>query len=116
MTNDDVLIIGSGVAALQLAVQLTNDVNVRILTKEKLRTANSYLAQGGIAAALGGNDHPAKHIMDTLEAGRFHNNNDVVQEVITAAPELIKNMDRQGEIFDKNQRGELLLGMEGAHS
>ena len=116
MTNDDVLIIGSGIAALQLAVQLTNDVNVRILTKEKLRTANSYLAQGGIAAALGGNDHPEKHIMDTLEAGRFHNNNDVVQEVITAAPELIKNLDRLGDIFDKNQRGELLLGMEGAHS
>ncbi|MEH7304968.1 L-aspartate oxidase [Neobacillus drentensis] len=116
MTNNDVLIIGSGIAALQLAVQLTNDVNVRILTKEKLRTANSYLAQGGIAAALGVNDHPSKHIVDTLEAGRFHNNHDVVQEVISAAPELIKNLAVQGDIFDKNQKGELFLGMEGAHS
>ncbi|MEH7074189.1 L-aspartate oxidase [Neobacillus drentensis] len=116
MTEDDVLIIGSGIAALQFAVQLTDDVNVRILTKEKLRTANSYLAQGGIAAALGKTDHPGKHMIDTLEAGRFHNNQDVVHEVITAAPNLIKNLDRQGDIFDKNQKGEWLLGMEGAHS
>ncbi|MEH7504956.1 L-aspartate oxidase [Neobacillus drentensis] len=116
MTNDDVLIIGSGIAALQLAVQLNNDVNVRILTKEKLRTANSYLAQGGIAAALGANDDPSKHIADTLEAGRFHNNQEAVQQVIDAAPDLIMNIARQGDIFDKDQTGKLSLGMEGAHS
>ena len=116
MTNDDVVIIGSGIAALQLAVQLSNHLNVRILTKGKLRTANSYLAQGGIAAAIGENDHPAKHIIDTLEAGRFHNNQDSVREIITAAPTLIRNMAQQGDVFDKNQNGELFLGMEGAHS
>lgn len=116
MTNDDVLIIGSGIAALQLAVQLNNDVNVRILTKEKLRIANSYLAQGGIAAALGANDAPSKHIVDTLEAGRFHNNQKAVQQVINAAPDLIMNIARQGDIFDKDQTGKLSLGMEGAHS
>src|SRR4051812_41360522 len=116
MTNDDVLIIGSGIAALKLAIQLNNALNVRILTKEKLRTANSYLAQGGIAAALGANDHTSKHIVDTLEAGRFHNNQDTVQQVINAAPALISNLARQGNIFDKNQSGELFLGMEGAHS
>ncbi|MFF2447699.1 L-aspartate oxidase [Neobacillus sp. NPDC058068] len=116
MTNDDVLIIGSGIAALQLAVQLNKDMNVRILTKRQKRTANSYLAQGGIAAALGANDHPAKHIVDTLDAGRFHNNQEVVQQVINAAPGLIRDMSRQGDFFDKNQQGELLLGMEGAHS
>jgi L-aspartate oxidase len=116
MTNDDVLIIGSGIAALKLAVQLTNEMNVRILTKEKLRTANSYLAQGGIAAALGANDHPSKHMVDTLEAGRFHNNQEVVQQVIHAAPDLIKSIAQQGDVFDKDQTGELYLGMEGAHS
>ena len=116
MKTDDVLIIGSGIAALQLAVQLSKDLNVRILTKGKVRTANSYLAQGGIAAALGANDHPHKHIADTLEAGRFHNHHEVVQEVINAAPALIRNMARQGDVFDKNQHGELFLGMEGAHS
>ncbi|MEH7417143.1 L-aspartate oxidase [Neobacillus drentensis] len=115
MTNDDVVIIGSGIAALQLAVQLNNHLNVRILTKGKLRTANSYLAQGGIAAAIGANDHPSKHIGDTLEAGRFHNNLDTVREIINAAPSLIRNLSLQGDVFDKDSNDELFLGMEGAH-
>lgn len=116
MTNDDVLILGSGIAALQLASLLNTDLNVRILTKEKIRTANSYLAQGGIAAAIGEHDHPCKHIADTLEAGRFHNNPDAVKQIIQAAPDLITFISEQGTVFDKNQNGDLLLGMEGAHS
>ncbi|MDR4948727.1 L-aspartate oxidase [Neobacillus cucumis] len=116
MTKDDVIIIGSGIAALQLATQLNNQLNVRILTKGKLRTANSYLAQGGIAAAIGTNDHPSKHTVDTLEAGRFHNDQEVVREIINAAPTLIRNMSLEGDVFDKNPNGELFLGMEGAHS
>ncbi|MGG1677560.1 L-aspartate oxidase [Neobacillus sp. NRS-1170] len=116
MMKDDVVIIGSGVAALQLAVQLGNDMNVRILTKSKIRTANSYLAQGGIAAAIGTHDHPSKHLADTLEAGRFHNNPDIVREIVYEAPSLIEAIARQGDVFDRNHQGELLLGMEGAHS
>lgn len=116
MTNNDVLILGSGIAALQLASLLNKDINVRILTKEKVRTANSYLAQGGIAAAIGEHDHPSKHITDTLEAGRYHNNQKAVEQIIHAAPGLIKFITEQGSVFDKNQKGELLLGMEGAHS
>ncbi|TDK61580.1 L-aspartate oxidase [Bacillus salipaludis] len=115
MTYTDVLIIGSGVAALQLAVRLNKELNVRIITKSKIRTANSYLAQGGIAAALGDNDHPDKHFMDTLEAGRFHNHPETVQEIINAAPKLIRNLSSQSDVFDRDQNGELLLGMEGAH-
>ncbi len=114
--HDDVLIIGSGIAALQLASLLNKDLNVRILTKEKMRTANSFLAQGGIAAAIGEHDHPTKHTADTLEAGRYHNNQGAVEEIIHAAPRLIKFISEQGSVFDKNQDGELLLGMEGAHS
>lgn len=114
--NDDVLILGSGIAALQLASFLNKDLNVRILTKAKIRTANSYLAQGGIAAAIGENDHPNKHIADTFEAGRNHNNQVAVEEIIEAAPRLIKFISEQGSVFDKNLDGELLLGMEGAHS
>lgn len=114
--NDDVLILGSGIAALQLASLLNKDLNVRILTKDKIRTANSYLAQGGIAAAIGEHDHPDKHIADTLEAGRYHNHQEAVEEIIHAAPRLIKFISEQGSVFDKNQDGKLLLGMEGAHS
>ena len=86
MMTNDVLILGSGIAALQLASFLNKHLNVRIITKEKIRTANSYLAQGGIAAAIGEHDHPVKHIADTLEAGRYHNNRETVEKIIQGAP------------------------------
>src|SRR5690606_6210942 len=61
-----VLIIGSGVAALQLAKNLRPDVNVTILTKSNVLHGNSALAQGGVAAALAENDDPYKHFKDTI--------------------------------------------------
>ncbi|MFZ7944496.1 L-aspartate oxidase [Neobacillus sp. 19] len=116
MERNDVLIIGSGVAALQLATLLNSDKNVRILTKSHLKNANSYLAQGGIAAAIGIGDNPSKHFTDTLEAGRFHNNEESVREVLNEAPTLIGNLSDQGNLFDKDANGNILLGLEGAHS
>lgn len=116
MEYNDVLIIGSGMAALQLAVNLRHDKNVRILTKSSIRTANSYLAQGGIAAAVGKNDHPSKHYIDTIEAGRSHNHEKTVLEMMEEAPSLINDIYEQGCGFDHDEHGALLLGMEGAHS
>jgi L-aspartate oxidase len=112
----DVLIIGSGVAALQLAANINIEKNVRIITKSSLRTANSYLAQGGIAAAIGEYDHPSKHYEDTLEAGRFHNQENIVREIIEEGPRLINEIYTMGCAFDHDENGRLLLGMEGAHS
>ncbi len=116
MPFDDVLIVGSGIAALQLATHLRSDLNVRIITKSKLRTANSYIAQGGIAAAIGANDHPLKHFVDTLKAGGFYNNDETAFNIIAEAPALIQELIEQEPVFDVKPNGELALGMEGAHS
>lgn len=116
MKQANVIIIGSGIAALQLANTLLENLNVMILTKEKLTTSNSYMAQGGIAAAVGLKDDPYCHYLDTLEAGAHHNNAEAVLAMTQEAPELIKSFWQSGCQFDLNQNGELLLGMEGAHS
>ncbi|MDV6378791.1 L-aspartate oxidase [Sporosarcina sp. GW1-11] len=116
MEWNDVLIIGSGVAALQLATLLSSDKNVRILTKSHIKNANSYLAQGGIAAAIGVGDDPSKHYADTLEAGRFHNNEESVREILNEAPKLIGDLSNEAPIFDQDTNGNILLGLEGAHS
>ena len=57
-----------------------------------------------------------KHFADTLEAGRFHNHEDTVREIVNEAPKLIGDLAKQGNIFDKDQLGNLQLGLEGAHS
>jgi len=112
----DVLIIGSGIASLQLAKKLSTELNVIILTKSKAEMSNSYLAQGGIAASMGESDNYRKHALDTLEAGRFHNNPEVVAEITRAAPRLISELWHAGCTFDEDTTGNLALGMEGAHS
>ncbi|WP_082341135.1 L-aspartate oxidase [Sporosarcina globispora] len=114
--NTDVLIIGSGIAALQLANKLRQDLNVIILTKSNIKNGNSYMAQGGIAAALGINDHPSKHYMDTIEAGRFHNDSEAVLALTSEAPSLIKDLKQAGCLFDLDSEGSIALGREGAHS
>ncbi|WP_077214108.1 L-aspartate oxidase [Bacillus dakarensis] len=112
----DVVIIGSGVAALQLARKLRKDLKVIILTKSTLHNGNSYMAQGGVAAALSSVDDPKKHYKDTLEAGRYHNNVDAVARMTKEAPALIQGLFLEGCDFDTDEKGELKLGMEGAHS
>lgn len=116
MKQFDVIIIGSGIAALQLANKLTKDLNVIILTKAELTTGNSYLAQGGVAAAVASNDDPYLHYLDTLEAGAHHNDPEAVKEMTKKAPELINGLWQSGCRFDDDGKGKLLLGMEGAHS
>lgn len=116
MKQADVLIIGSGIAALQLANKLSDNLNVMILTKLELNKSNSYMAQGGVAAAVDSSDDPHLHYLDTMAAGSYHNDPEAVLEMTKAAPELINGLWHSGCNFDVNENQELQLGMEGAHS
>jgi len=112
----NVLIVGSGIAALQLAATIKQELNVMVLTKNATTKGNSNMAQGGVAAALGGKDHPNLHYLDTLEAGRNHNDPEAVKELTKEAPDIINGLLQAGCTFDFNENGNLKLGMEGAHS
>ena len=65
----DVLILGSGAAGLSLALQLSSQVSIAVVSKRELREGSTYYAQGGISAVLDVNDSVDSHIQDTLKAG-----------------------------------------------
>ena len=65
----DVLIIGSGVAGLTLALQLADHAQVAVLAKGPLEESASLYAQGGISVVLDQADSLQSHIDDTLAAG-----------------------------------------------
>jgi L-aspartate oxidase len=65
----DVLIIGSGLAGLSLALRLADDRKVCIVSKREVKDSASSWAQGGIAAVLSNEDSIENHIHDTLIAG-----------------------------------------------
>ncbi|MCA0972514.1 L-aspartate oxidase [Halobacillus litoralis] len=115
MERADVIIVGSGVAALQLARHLSEDTNVIVFTKSDVSNGNSRYAQGGIAAAIGEEDHPFAHYLDTTEAGRYANHSQTTLEMLREAPGIIQELIEEGFTCDRNQDGTIDLGREGGH-
>lgn len=134
MNQYDVLIIGSGLAGISLALRLadsTPPIRVCLITKNSLLDAASAWAQGGIAAVLGEDDSPANHIEDTLIAGAGLCHTDTVRMVVENGREAIEWLVAQGVPFDRqgiqehghDSRGghvgdgtDLHLTREGGHS
>lgn len=67
--TNGVLIVGSGIAGLSLALKLADHMPVTLLAKRSLLESNTRYAQGGIAAVLDPNDSIEEHVSDTLIAG-----------------------------------------------
>lgn len=111
----DVVIIGSGIAGLYSAVNLDPDLKVCVLSKETMDENNSYLAQGGIAAAIGADDMPEYHFEDTIKAGAGHCNEEAVRVLVDEAPKDIEMLCSLGTNFDRNLDGTLTTTREGGH-
>ena len=111
----DVLVIGSGVAALRAAIEMAPALHVTLLTKSRMTESNSYYAQGGIAAALAPDDTVESHVSDTLSAGCGLSDEAVVRQVVGAAPGCIRELAEGGAHFDAAD-GRLCVSREGGHS
>ncbi|MDR1521440.1 MAG: L-aspartate oxidase [Streptococcaceae bacterium] len=111
-----VVIVGGGLAGSFLAMLLQKDCKVTLLTKTQVQESNSMLAQGGIAAVMSKSDSFVSHIHDTLVAGNFHNDARLVKIVVEEGPKILQELMNLGLFFDKDENGNILYGMEGAHS
>lgn len=69
MQTFDVLIIGTGLAGLSLALRIAAHKKVCLVSKKTINDTASDWAQGGIAAVLNEGDSVDSHIHDTLVAG-----------------------------------------------
>ncbi|MEY4959828.1 MAG: hypothetical protein RL610_7 [Pseudomonadota bacterium] len=116
--NFDVLIVGSGLAGLTLALNLAQTKKVCLVTKRELLESASGWAQGGIAAALSQEDSPDKHIRDTLSAGAGLCNESVTRYVAENGPRAVEWLIDQGVPFtrDQNNSTGYHLTREGGHS
>ncbi|WP_026487023.1 L-aspartate oxidase [Caldanaerobius polysaccharolyticus] len=111
----DVLIIGSGIAGLYTALCLPEHLKIVIMCKGSIADSNSYLAQGGIAASIGDDDRDL-HVRDTMVAGAFANDENVVRSLVEESEGAIESLMRLGVMFDRDQQGNLYRSLEGGHS
>jgi L-aspartate oxidase len=113
----DFLIIGSGIAGLRAAADLATAGDVVILTKaDEPSETNTGYAQGGIAAAIGEDDSPARHADDTLAAGDGLSDPAAVQVLVEEGPRYVRELMTWGAAFDRDAGGAPALGREAAHS
>jgi L-aspartate oxidase len=106
----DLLVVGGGVAGLFGALCAASEGNVLVVSKGPLLASTSSLAQGGIAAAVGGDDTPSLHAEDTLRTGRGLSRPSAVSVLTEEAPARIRDLVDLGVEFDDG------LGLEGGHS
>ena len=110
----DILIVGSGVAGLYCALNLPKEKKITIVTKNKARRSDSYLAQGGICVLRDEKDYDAFY-EDTMKAGHYENNPDSVHIMIHSSREVISDLVSFGVRFEKDGE-KFTYTREGAHS
>jgi L-aspartate oxidase len=118
--RSDVLIVGSGVAGLSLALRLADQAQVTLLAKADLTQGSSLYAQGGVAAVLNDGDSFASHIDDTLQAGAGLCHPDVVEFTVRHGPAAVQWLIDQGVRFTRengpDRQSHYHLTREGGHS
>lgn len=114
MIKTDVLIIGTGIAGIYTALNLNENLNILLVTKSTLTESNSYLAQGGISTATNFDDIESFY-EDTIKAGNYKNNFDIVKMVATKSLDVIQHLNFLGVNFDK-VNDSFSYTIEGGHS
>jgi len=107
----DVLVVGSGIAGLSVAVALAGRCRVALISKETGGGGSTQLAQGGIAAPIGPGDSSAAHAADTVAAAAGLGDPRVAGSVIAEAAAAVELLADLGVRFDRDA-----LAKEGGHS
>lgn len=111
----DVVIIGAGLAGLYTALNINEKYSCCVLAKETIEISNSYLAQGGIAAAISTDDNPDLHFEDTIIAGAGLCDEAAVHVLVDEGPKDVRKLVSMHVPFDLTRSGDLEITREGGH-
>ncbi len=120
MPGSDLVVVGAGAAGLTAALTASAlGAHVALLTAagSSLDAGSSPRAQGGIAAALGPDDSPARHAADTLAVGAALNDPAAVDTLVAEGKLAVEQLLADGvpfETVDGSSQPE--LGLEAGHS
>jgi L-aspartate oxidase len=111
----DVLVVGSGASGLAAAVSAQRaGASVALAAKGALQSCNSAKAQGGIQAAFGEDDSPARHAEDVWQSSHETADRGLVEILTTEAPSAIHWLEELGVEFTRENGGYRLARCGGA--
>jgi L-aspartate oxidase len=111
----DYAVVGSGVAGVRAAIELSQAGSVLVLAKSDLSESATAYAQGGIAVALSDEDEIGLHEQDTINAGDGLCNPETVAQLVDEGPKYITQLIEWGTEFDRAGT-KLAFTREAAHS
>lgn len=111
--GDGPIVVGSGIAGLTTALSLDGTT---VLTASTVGEGSSWLAQGGLAAAIGTDDDPTRHASDTVNVGGEIADPRSADLLTSLAPDRIEWLTAIGAKFDTDDDGAVALGREAGHS
>ena len=104
----DLLIIGGGGAGCWAAITAAKSgVKSMIATKLRLGDANTMMSEGGMQAAVAKTDTPTRHYLDAIGGGHFENKPELVRVLTEDAPNVVRELEDLGVIWDKMNDGSM---------
>ncbi|MCX7188012.1 MAG: succinate dehydrogenase flavoprotein subunit [Proteobacteria bacterium] len=114
----DVVIVGAGGAGMRAALALSEaGLKVAVLSKVFPTRSHTVAAQGGIAASLGNinEDNWHWHMYDTVKGSDYLGDQDAIEFMCRAAPEVIYELEHFGMPFDRLENGKIYQRSFGGH-
>ncbi len=124
LLNFDHIVIGSGLAGLFTAIQLSKLGSVAVITKRGIDESNTRYAQGGIACVMDKKEDSFKqHVKDTMGAGDHLCKAEIVRTIVENGPSAVNELihlgahfTTRGEMGHKQDGKDYDLGREGGHT
>ena len=114
----DVVVVGAGGSGMRAALQLAQaGLKVAVLSKVFPTRSHTVAAQGGIAASLGNvsRDSWHWHMYDTVKGSDYLGDQDAIEFMCRAAPEVVYELEHFGMPFDRLDSGKIYQRPFGGH-
>jgi len=115
----DIVIVGAGIAGLRAAIaaaEVSDKLDIAVISKVYPVRSHSVCAQGGTAAVMREGDSYDLHAWDTVKGSDFLADQDVVEFFVKKAPEEIVLLEHWGCPWSRTEEGKINQRPFGGHS
>src|SRR5512135_1482623 len=118
----DVLILGTGLAGLRAAVELSirsgGTINIGVVSKVQVMRSHSVCAEGGTAAVMRPEEGDSfeLHAWDTVKGSDFLADQDTVERFVHRAPDEIRLLEHRGVPWSRREDGRIMQRPFGGHT